>query len=407
MLEIGVGRHHKLREYLHEGRADFPITTSSIEEKVRLLILRDLMRLGWHWDFDARSKRVTLEPPDTYDKQLVKHSMQMKREESLKKHETWIGRHLALARGNLADGEAVWNSSIEPVIEVCETQKQIDTFRIFRFYWSSPYSEYVGRRIKLLIRDRALPGKPVIALAALGSSIVHIPERDMWVGWDTKTRTENLIYTMDAYILGAMPPYNYLLGGKLAAYILASNEVRKIYKQKYKGRVTNISRRTANDLACIFTTSLYGKSSQYNRLNYGQRKLYIPTGQTKGYGTLHLTDATVTAMQEYLASIGLIVTNKFGDGPSWRFRLIRTAAEYLGFDADFLLRHSFQRNIYAIPLAENAREFLRGEQKKLEYFDYPMRSLVSYWKDRWLVKRKQRSDVEGAVRSFCRPTFNI
>ena len=138
----------------------------------------------------------------------------------------------------MADGKLVWESSIEPVIEVCETQSQLDTFRFFRFYWSSPYSEYVGRRIKLLIRDNALPQKPLIGIAALGSSIVHIPDRDTWIGWNTKTRTKNLVYVMDAYVLGALPPYNHILGGKLISYLIASNEVRKIYEKKnIKGKL--------------------------------------------------------------------------------------------------------------------------------------------------------------------------
>lgn len=50
--------------------------------------------------------------------------------------------------------------------------------------------------------------------------------------------------------------------------MLASNEVREIYSAKYKDKVTNISKRKANRLACIFTTSLYGKSSQYNRIKF-------------------------------------------------------------------------------------------------------------------------------------------
>src|SRR5436305_6758804 len=114
---------------------------------------------------------------------------------------------------NLASGEEVLRSAIKPVIEVCESKKQQDLFRILRYYWSSPYSEYVGRRIRLIMRDAALPSRPVIGIAALGSPIIHIPERDEWIGWDKVTRTKNLIYTMDAYVIGAIPLYKYLLGG--------------------------------------------------------------------------------------------------------------------------------------------------------------------------------------------------
>jgi hypothetical protein len=284
---------------------------------------------------------------------------------------------------------------------------QLDIFRLFRFYWSSPYSEYVGRRIKFLIRDEGLPSRPLIGIAALGSSIIHIPDRDLWVGWDKETRTKNLVFAMDAYVLGALPPYNYLLGGKLISYIIASNEVRNIYERKYKGIVTNISKRKANRLACIFTTSLYGKSSLYNRVKYSGKLLYIPIGQTKGYGTLHLTNETFDAMRDLLEEHNILVPNRFGDGPIWRMRVIRTAAEILGFDADLLLKHSFQREIYAVPLAHNFKEFLMGKHGKLKRCDYPLSELVGYWKARWLGGRKTSCEVRRNVCNFHVDDFSI
>ena len=93
---------------------------------------------------------------------------------------------------------------------------------------------------------------------------------------------------MDAYVIGALPPYNYLLGGKLISYLLTSNEVRNIYKNKYKNHITLINKRKADDLVCLFTTSLYGKSSQYNRLKFNDQLIYQPIGETKGYGTLEM-----------------------------------------------------------------------------------------------------------------------
>jgi len=405
MLDFQLRRNSTLHKILTEQKTDFSAQTRSLEEKVRLLVVRDLLRLGWEMNF--QSNRVMIKPPALYDKEIIRESMQVKRQESLTQNAEWIQQHIELARQNLADGNAVWKSKIEPVIEVCETQDQLDIFRIFRYYWSSPYSEYVGRRIKLLIRDNALPNKPLIGIAALGSSIVHIPDRDKWVGWDKNTRTKNLIYTMDAYVLGALPPYNHLLGGKLVSYIVASNEVRNIYQRKYKGKVTNISKRTANRLACIFTTSLFGKSSQYNRLKFNEELLYVPIGKTKGYGTLHLTNETFEAMRELLRSRNILVTNRFGDGPIWRMRVIRTAADVLGFDGDFLLKHSFQRNIYAIPLAHNFKEFLNSEHCRLRAYDYSLDDLVQYWKERWLNMRRLNPDVKKNIEGFRKEDFVI
>jgi hypothetical protein len=405
MLAVKFRRNSQLHRLVSTQHTDFVIGTKSAEERVKLLIVRDLLRLGW--DVRFKADEVLITPPGSYDKQVVRDSMQIKRQACLSKHRTWITEHGDLPQLHLSDGVKVWESKIEPVIEVCRTQEQLNIFRFFRFYWSSPYSEYVGRRIKLLIRDSALPQRPLIGIAALGSTIVHIPDRDKWVEWDTKARTKNLVYTMDAYVLGALPPYNHILGGKLVSYLLASNEVRKIFERKYKGKLTNISQRTANRLACIFTTSLFGKSSQYNRVQYNGNLLYIPIGETRGYGTLHLADETFEAMRELLDSRNVLVPNRFGDGPVWRMRVIRTAADLLNFDSDFLLRHSFQRAIYAVPLARNAREFLRGSEKRLRYFDFSLADLTEHWKKRWLEPRKSNAEVKEKVIRFCACDFKI
>ena len=298
-------------------------------------------------------------------------------------------------------------SEIRPIIEVCENAQQHNLFRLLRYYWSSPYSEYVGRRIKFLIRDGALPNNPIIGIAALGSPIIHIPERDDYIGWSKSIRTKNLVYAMDAYVIGALPPYNHLLGGKLISYILASNEVRKIYKNKYKDQITLISKRKASDMACLFTTSLYGKSSQYNRVKYDDKLLYTPIGETKGYGTLHLTEETIGLMREFLAEKGISVGCKFGDGPSWRMRLIRTVGDLLDFNSDFLLKHSFKRTIYFVPLAENSMEFLRDNQKYLKYYKWPKKQIVDYWKKRWLSKRKQNPSIINKIIDFVPEDFRI
>lgn len=372
-----------------------------IEEQVVNSIRRDLERLNWKFKLPTKKNAYpTLVPPENYDKETIKNSMSFKRDEIIAKHRKWIDKNIEFARKNLAKGIDVLNSEIDPIIEVCETEKQHRLFRILRYYWSSPYSEYVGRRIKLLIRDRALPNKPIIGIAALGSPIIHIPERDDFIGWDKNTRTKNLIYTLDAYVIGALPPYNYLLGGKLISYILASNEVREIYRKKYQGQVTLTEKRVANKLVGIFTTSLYGNSSQYNRLKFNDELLYMPIGKTKGFGTLHLSEETIQLMIKFLKSRGIIVGHNFGDGPSWVMRVIRSAGELLGFDSDFLLKHSFKRNIYFIPLATEFKAFLNGETKQPKFKNYPKNDLVQFWKTRWLENRKKNVEVVTNVLDF-------
>jgi hypothetical protein len=375
-----------------------PVATSSLEEKTKSLIVRDLLRLNWK--IALGPGKILITPPATYDKDIIKDSMVVRRQEILEKNRRWIKEKTAFARENLANGEDVLRSEIKPCIEVCDTQKSLDLFRFYRYSWSSPYSDYVGRRIRFLIRDEGIPHRPVIGLAALGSPIIHIPDRDDWIGWDRKTRTKNLVYAMDAYVVGSLPPYNALLGGKLISYMLASNEVRRIYKKKYCRAITLLENRKASDLVCLFTTGLYGKSTQYNRLKYENQELYKYIGTTRGYGSLHLSEETFKAMQDLLKSKGILIANRFENGPSWRMRVIKAAGNLLGFDGDSLLRHSFQRAIYAIPLASNWKDALIGKYKKPDYFNYPLQELVSHWKERWLSMRLKNQNVVDEVSKF-------
>ncbi|OQB93134.1 MAG: hypothetical protein BWX82_00672 [Parcubacteria group bacterium ADurb.Bin115] len=405
MLKIQL-QNNLTKTYFKKIKYDLDgIETSSFEERVKLLIIRDLLRLDWKVNFD--NEKIVIVPPKDYDKETIRQSMAVKREEILFKNRKWIENNINIARENLADGCEVLKSKIKPIVEICETPEQHKIFRLFRYYWSSPYSEYVGRRIKIIVRDDGIIGKPVIGIAALGSPIIHIPERDNWVGWDKNTRTKNIIYTMDAYVIGALPPYNYILGGKLMSYLLASNEIRVIYEKKYKNEITRIKKRKASDLVCLFTTSLYGKSSQYNRLKFNDELLYKPIGETKGFGTLHLTEETFEAMKQLLKEKNIFVMNKFGDGPSWRMRVIRTVGDLLGFDSDFLLKHSFKRNVYAIPLAKNFKKFLNNKEEKPKYYNYSQKNIVNFWKRRWFNNRIKNPMIIEQVTNFKRNDFKI
>jgi hypothetical protein len=84
-----------------------------------------------------------------------------------------------------------WSTAIDPYVEVmraggrCEHTglRLVDIWRYFRHTWTNQYTSTPGRTVPLLIRDRAAPHHPVIGIAALGSAIVQIRERDDWIGW--------------------------------------------------------------------------------------------------------------------------------------------------------------------------------------------------------------------------------
>lgn len=65
--------------------------------------------------------------------------------------------------------------------------------------------------------------------------------RDQWIGWGAEVKASRLYHVMDAYVLGAVPPYSQLLGGKLIALAAASDEVRMVFWDRYLGRPAIIS----------------------------------------------------------------------------------------------------------------------------------------------------------------------
>ncbi len=176
--------------------------------------------------------------------------------------------------------------------------------------------------------------------------------------------------------------------------------MNNIYRHKYKGT-------KYEDLAGLFTTILYGKSSQYNRIRIDQQCLYKHIGETKGYGTLHLTTETFQAMVDYLRSRSIVVGNNFGDGPVWSMRIIRTVGSLLGFDSDELLKHSFRRSIYFVPLSNNTKQYLCGEDKTLDKNCLSVKQLTQIWKERWFFQRKQRYKTLEDVKWFVPDNFDI
>ncbi len=101
-----------------------------------------------------------------------------------------------------------------------------ELFRYACLLWSVPVSQGFGRRVRFLVRDKQ-NGK-LVGIFALGDPVFNLRCRDGFIGWSSGDREKRLYNVMDIFILGAVPPYNSLLCGKLIALLAASNEVRRL-----------------------------------------------------------------------------------------------------------------------------------------------------------------------------------
>lgn len=204
---------------------------------------------------------------------------------------------------------------------------------------------------------------------------------------------EALVHLMDAYVLGAVPPYNALLGGKLIASLIRTREIVDAFNAKYRNAVGVISKVNKNPrLAAVTTTSALGRSSLYNRLKLDGRLLLQPIGFTSGWGHFHISDALFEELRAYLKQTGDPYASafKYGNGPSWRLRMIRRALGLLGMDPD-LIRHGFPREVFFCPIASNAIAFLKGDHKRIRYGDLPtVQHMSKLAVERWSIPRSQR-----------------
>lgn len=291
----------------------------------------------------------------------------------------------------IASGKEVVPCLVSPrLLEVQSESEEELLFRYASLHWSIPVSSGYGRRLRFLVVDDH-NGK-LIGLIGLGDPVYSLGPRDEWVGWTRSDRKERLGNVMDAFVLGAVPPYSLLLCGKLVAMLAASDTVRYAFKRKYGG-VRTLIRRKVHDgrLALITTTSALGRSSIYNRLRLTERLLYQSVGFTKGSGEFHFSNGLYGAITEF-AQEHCEPTAKqehWGTGFRNRREVIKKCLPALGLSSDWVY-HGIKREVFVIPLAHNSREFLRGEHRTLRWHHQSEAQMFGYFRDRWMLPRSVR-----------------
>ena len=368
----------KIREdaYLNRGKA---------QEILSLNIKRQLRAQG----FVISDKKISSLP--NYNKDQIRHLHLTARAEKYESLKNLIERKEPALIRHFADGSDIEIDNLRPKIEEVHTGTwQNDLFRYATLLWSVPVSSGFGRRTRFLVWDES--NKKLVGLFALGDPVFNLNCRDNWIGWNSVDREKKLYNVMDIFVLGSVPPYNQLLGGKLVSLLATSNEVREIIKRKYIGKRTIIEGASKNpELALLTTGSALGKSSIYDRVVYEKQLLYQRIGTSEGWGHFHFTNDIFEDIRFYLSDKhpGMDSRYKFGQGPNWKLRTVRKGLKELGLSGE-LLKHGINREIYGIPLAYNFREFLLSQEKKLNKFDLPIRRLSDYFKNRWLYGRAER-----------------
>ena len=141
-------------------------------------------------------------------KEIIRKLHNGQREERLEAGAEFIRRALPKALPQFANGQEIDPSKIQlRLVRVQSDTADADLFRIASLTWSVPVSTGFGRRLRYLVWDEH--HERVVGLIALGDPVFNLSVRDNLIGWNVHDRAERLVGLLDAYVLGAVPPYEY------------------------------------------------------------------------------------------------------------------------------------------------------------------------------------------------------
>lgn len=323
--------------------------------------------------------------PPTEDKKILKEIQKNSRLEQISLHKKFLTENLDYAKSFCRSGTEINPKKID--LELREIKSESKDEKLYRWWnfiwWSIPYQRSYGRQMRFFLWD--MTHDAPFGLFNIQSPILKMSVRDKYLEIPREELDVWVNRSMHAQRVGSLPPYNDLLGGKMVALSLVSNEIRDAYYKKYLNSVSLLKQRTLDsDLLFITTTSAFGKSSMYDRLKIDKDQIAIPIGFTKGYGSFQISEMIYQKILEYLHETGSNTARCYGNGPSKKLKLLDQSFKSLGlpeFD-----RHGIKREFYLFPLVRNLKEIIKkGEspQWKNRSFD----ELQAYWRDRWALKR--------------------
>lgn len=354
--------------------------------KLRSRLMRSLRKLGFSF-----SKGKPCPPCADEDKEnvrrlhaaAVEHRRDRARPRLLKK-EPFLLTNFASAREMSVD------HFMPRLVEVVGDSVEELLFRYIALHWSIPVSSGYGRRLRFLVRDEY--NSKVVGIIGLGDPVFALGARDSWIGWHREDRRQRLNNVMDAFVLGAVPPYASLLAGKLVAMLAASDEVRAAFKRKYGGAKSLIAaRENDGELVIINTTSALGRSSIYNRLSFPNGSRFVRVGTTRGYGDFQFLNGLYDTVSEFAISNcpNSAKHSRWGTGFRNRREVVKKCLQSIGLSTDCLY-HGVEREIFLAPLAENASQFLKGQDPSPIYYTQSCAQIAAWFKQRWMIPRWHR-----------------
>lgn len=352
-------------------------------ESLRARIIKSLENQGF-------SVQPNLAPNGT-EKEFLRKVHQQKKLEQLVFHREFLLKNIKLVRKFPANTDGLTPNKID--LELREVKPESDESRLFFWWnlvwWSLPFDKPIGRQMKFILWDRG--HNAPFGLVGLQSPPLRSATRDKFLGISGANTDYWINQSMYAQRVGALPPYNELLGGKMVALSLVSDEIRDCYARKYQNITTLMKKREIpSNLLFVTTSSAYGKSSMYDRIQYNGEKVSRFIGFTSGAGTFHISESLYRELLLFLKRNNKDTKLGYGTGSSRKLRLIDKAFRMLKIPK--FAFHNIRRGYYFFSNVANLHKVINENAEPL-WYDRPFEKLFDYWKNRWCIPRSHRVET--------------
>lgn len=181
--------------------------------------------------------------PKRNEKETLRKVHKQKRMEQLKLHKKFLLENLDKMKKISIDGKDIQPDKIK--LKLIEVKSDSFESKLFFWWnlvwWSLPYDKPIGRQMRFILWDEYHDAP--FGLVGLQSPPLASSVRDNYLGLNNGNREYWINQSMYGQRIGALPPYNELLGGKMVALSLVSNEIRKAYENKYQNKKNLIKKK--------------------------------------------------------------------------------------------------------------------------------------------------------------------
>ena len=266
--------------------------------------------------------------------------------------------------------------NLDPFLVVVSEEAKQKEFTILRKMISTmSYDVNPGRHIKIIVMDKNTD--TYLGALVLSSDFHTLEARDKHIGWtkDNKFKDGRLKNTCIMSTIVPTQPFGFnFLGGKLLACLTTTDEIRKIWKDKY-----------GDVLVGITTTSLYGSYSMYNSIPYWKK-----LGSSKGTALIKPNDEVYMYWYKFLEKNYSDEMTKAKQMTSPKQKVLKLMYDVLSIDVK-KLQNTFTRGIYFSSFYNNTNDFLCGDCAEDELILKPKfnnnKSEIMEW---WIKKAIKR-----------------